>query len=129
MVQEVLSLHGYRVLAAGSGPAALEAWHREERPIDLLLTDMVMPGGMTGTDVAAELRRANPALKVIFTTGYSPGVGGMQQGMEEGINFLQKPYSPNKLAEIVRQCLDKKAGIEPADASVAGKTPAHLSAG
>jgi DNA-binding NtrC family response regulator len=53
----------------------------------------------------------------------------MQQGMEEGINFLQKPYSPNKLAEIVRQCLDKKAGIAPADASVAGKTPAHLSAG
>ena len=119
MVQEVLSLHGYRVLTAGSGPAALEAWKREERPIDLLLTDMVMPGGMMGTDVAAELRRANPALKVIFTTGYSPGLGGIQQGMEEGINFLPKPYSPNKLAEIVRKCLDKNPGVEPVAAPVA----------
>ena len=109
MVQEVLSLHGYRVLTAASGPAALEAWHREERRIDLLLTDMVMPGGMMGTDLAAELRRANPELKVIFTTGYSPGVSGAPQGLEEGINFLAKPYSPNKLAEVVRKCLDKHA--------------------
>jgi signal transduction histidine kinase len=107
MVQEVLSLHGYRVLSAGSGPAALEAWHRAERRIDLLLTDLVMPGGMMGTDVAAELRRANPELKVIFTTGYSPGMARAQHALEEGVNFLPKPYSPNKLAEIVRRCLDK----------------------
>ncbi|HEV2225776.1 MAG TPA: response regulator, partial [Nitrososphaerales archaeon] len=66
MVQEILRLQGYRVLTAASGPAALEVWHREERRIDLLLTDMVMPGGMMGTDVAAELRRANPELRVIY---------------------------------------------------------------
>ncbi|HZR15877.1 MAG TPA: response regulator [Verrucomicrobiae bacterium] len=106
MVHEVLSLHGYHVLTAGTGPAALEAWHREERRIDLLLTDLVMPGGMMGTDVAAELRRTNPELKVIFTTGYSPGMARAQHLLEEGINFLPKPYSPNKLAEIVRTCLD-----------------------
>jgi signal transduction histidine kinase len=106
MVQEVLRLHGYRVLTAASGPAALEVWHGEERPIDLLLTDMVMPGGMMGTDVAAELRRANPDLKVIYTTGYSPGAAGASHAFEEGVNFLAKPYSPNKLAEIVRKCLD-----------------------
>jgi CheY-like chemotaxis protein len=108
MVQEVLGLHGYRVLTAGSGPAALEVWHREERRVDLLLTDMVMPGGMMGTDVAAELRRANPHLKVIYTTGYSPGVAGKKYPFEEGVNFLPKPYSPDKLAAIVRACLDKK---------------------
>ena len=108
VVQEVLSLHGYRVLTAASGPAALEAWHRAERRVDLLLTDMVMPGGMMGTDVAAELRQNNPELKVIFTTGYSPGVAGTQHGFEEGVNFLPKPYSPNKLAEIVRKCLDNQ---------------------
>jgi CheY-like chemotaxis protein len=108
MVQEVLSLHGYRVLAVSSGPAALEAWHHEERPIDLLLTDLVMPGGMMGTDVAAELRRANPALKVIFTTGYSPGVAGTNPALQDEMSFLAKPYSPNKLAEIVRNCLDDK---------------------
>ena len=107
MVQEVLRIQGYRVLTAASGPAALEVWHREERRIDLLLTDMVMPGGMMGTDVAAELRRTNPDLKVIFTTGYSPGVGGTMNALEEGVNFLPKPYSPNKLADIIRKCLDK----------------------
>ncbi|HLH56174.1 MAG TPA: response regulator [Verrucomicrobiae bacterium] len=106
-VQEVLKLQGYRVLAAGSGPDALDVWHREERRIDLLLTDMVMPGGMMGTDVAAELRRSNPELKVIFTTGYSPGVVGSRYSLEEGVNFLPKPYSPTKLAAVIRACLDK----------------------
>ena len=109
MVQEILSLQGYRVLTAASGPAALEVWHREERRVDLLLTDIVMPGGMMGTDVAAELRRSNPGLKVIYTTGYSPGVSGSMHVLEEGVNFLPKPYSPSKLAEIIRKCLDKKA--------------------
>lgn len=107
MVEEVLRLHGYRVLTAASGPAAMEVWNREDRRIDLLLTDMVMPGGMMGTDVAAELRRVNPDLKVIYTTGYSPGVTGIPHSLEEGVNFLPKPYSPSKLAEIVRKCLDK----------------------
>ena len=107
MVEEVLRLQGYHVLTAASGPAALEVWHRQECRIDLLLTDMVMPGGMMGTDVAAELRRANPDLKVIYTTGYSPGVGGNRYALEEGVNFLPKPYAPSKLAAIIRQCLDK----------------------
>ncbi len=59
-----------------------------------------------GTDIAAALRRSNPQLKVIYTTGYSPGTAGVQGSFQEGINFLPKPYSPNKLAEIVRKCLD-----------------------
>jgi signal transduction histidine kinase/ActR/RegA family two-component response regulator len=111
MVQEVLRLQGYRVLSAASGPAALDVWHQEERRIDLLLTDMVMPGGMLGTDVAAELRRANPELKVIYTTGYSPGIAGPCYAFEEGVNFLPKPYSPAKLAAIIRKCLDKSPGL------------------
>jgi two-component system NtrC family sensor kinase len=106
MVSEALSLQGYRILTADSGPAALETWKREPGRIDLLLTDMVMPGGMMGTDVAAELRRSNPRLKVIFTTGYSPGTAGVKNSFEEGVNFLAKPYSPTKLAEVIRKCLD-----------------------
>jgi signal transduction histidine kinase len=121
MVQEVLRLHGYRVLTAESGPAALEVWHREERRIDLLLTDMVMPGGMMGTDVAAELRRANPDLKVIYTTGYSPGVAGSTHSLEEGVNFLPKPYSPGKLAGIVRKCLDKGQASPPSSPPARGQ--------
>ena len=106
IVSEVLVLQGYRVLSASSGPAALEIWQREHSRIDLLLTDMVMPGGMMGTDLANELKRANPRLKVIYTTGYSPGIVRVQDSLHEGVNFLPKPYSPGKLAEIVRKCLD-----------------------
>jgi len=106
MVAEILALQGYHVLTASSGPAALEVWRQASSPIDLLLTDMVMPGGMMGTDLAAELKRANANLKVIYTTGYSPGVTGEHDSFREGINFLPKPYSPAKLAEVIRTCLD-----------------------
>jgi two-component system NtrC family sensor kinase len=105
MVAEVLTEHGYHVLVADSGPAALAVWSQEGGRIDLLLTDMVMPGGMLGTDIAATLRLENPDLKVIYTTGYSPGIKGAQNHFQEGVNFLPKPYSPTKLAEIVRNCL------------------------
>jgi two-component system cell cycle sensor histidine kinase/response regulator CckA len=106
MVSEVLHIHGYQVIEAASGPAALEAWRHERNRVDLLLTDMVMPGGMMGSDLAAELKRNNPQLKVIYTTGYSPTATGDQDSLREGVNFLAKPYSPDKLAEIVRKCLD-----------------------
>ncbi len=108
MVSDVLTLHGYKVLSASSGPAAIELWRREEGKVDLILTDMVMPGGMMGTDLVAELTRCNPALKVIYTTGYSPGSTGLQDALHRGVKFLPKPYSPHKLAGIIRRCLDAK---------------------
>ncbi|HWX21933.1 MAG TPA: response regulator [Candidatus Binatia bacterium] len=107
MVAEVLGLLGYRVLVASSGPAALAVWHQQKGEIDMLLTDIVMPGGMMGTDLAVQLRKSNPALKVIFTTGYSPGMTGAHQSLREGVNFLPKPYAPGKLSELVRNCLDR----------------------
>jgi signal transduction histidine kinase/ActR/RegA family two-component response regulator len=113
MMAENLALLGYRVVASDSGPAALEVWHREQGRIDLLLTDLVMPGGMRGHDLAAELKRSNPKLKIIYTTGHSPGVAGNQAALEEGVNFLPKPYPPDKLAEIVRRCLDGQATNAP----------------
>ena len=67
---------------------------------------MVMPGGMMGVDLVAELKRINPRLKVIYTTGYSPGAVTTPEPLREGVNFLPKPYSPAKLAQIVRQRLD-----------------------
>jgi signal transduction histidine kinase len=108
MISDILALHGYHVLAASSGPGALEVWRREHTRIDLLLTDMVMPGGMTGTDLAEELHRNNPSLKVIYTTGYSPGSTGLQEAINQGVNLLPKPFSPNTLAQFVRECLDAK---------------------
>jgi two-component system NtrC family sensor kinase len=117
MMTENLTLLGYRVMSSDSGSSALEVWRREQGRIDLLLTDLVMPGGLRGHELAAELKRGNPKLKIIYTTGYNPGAAGGQTALEEGVNFLPKPYPPEKLAEIVRRCLDGQV------ASIAGKIP------
>jgi CheY-like chemotaxis protein len=106
MVADLLTLRGYRVLAAETGPAALEIARKEKHVINLLLTDMIMPGGMMGTDLAAELRRTRPTMKIIYTTGYSPGATGLQKDLGAGVRFLPKPYSPERLAQVVRNCLD-----------------------
>jgi CheY-like chemotaxis protein len=69
---------------------------------------MVMPEGMTGSDVAAQLRRRKPDLKVIFTSGYSAEVMGRDLSHSDAA-FLSKPYLPPQLAQAVRQCLDAAA--------------------
>jgi PAS domain S-box-containing protein len=106
MVVQVLKVQGYTVLAAASGYDALEVWEHANRPVDLLLTDLVMPGGIMGSDLAARLSRQCPRLKVIYTSGYSPGMAGKDVSLLEGRNFLPKPYSVGKLAQFVRDCLD-----------------------
>jgi PAS domain S-box-containing protein len=106
LVVQVLRNQGYTVLEASSGPDALEVWQRAERPIDLLVTDMVMPGGIMGRELAECLSSKSPGLKVIYTSGYSPGMAGRDSSLLEGRNFLPKPYSITRLAQFVRECLD-----------------------
>jgi two-component system, cell cycle sensor histidine kinase and response regulator CckA len=106
MVVQVLKIQGYTVLEAVSGTHALEVWERANRPVDLLLTDMVMPGGLMGSDLAERLSRQYPRLKVIYTSGYTPGMAGKDASLLAGRNFLPKPYSIGKLAQFVRECLD-----------------------
>ena len=106
LVEHVLKSYGYTIIAADSGPAALQAWHQHSGKIDLLLTDMVMPGGLTGRELADQLRLHQPKLRIIFTSGYSPETAGRDLHLREGINYLQKPYPPRKLAQCVRDCLD-----------------------
>ncbi len=106
MVVQVLKTQGYTVLEATSGRHALEVWEQANRPIDLLLTDMVMPGGIMGSDLAERLSSECPNLKVIYTSGYSPGTTGKDASVLEGRNFLPKPYSIGKLAQFVHECLD-----------------------
>jgi CheY-like chemotaxis protein len=106
MVVEVLRIQGYTVLEAASGRQALEIWERAQRRVDLLLTDMVMPGGIMGSELARRLARECPQLKVIYTSGYSPGMAGKDISLFERRNFLPKPYSIGKLAQFVRECLD-----------------------
>ncbi|MGD0260773.1 MAG: response regulator [Verrucomicrobiota bacterium] len=105
LVREILGQYEYRVIEAASGVEALKAWDEHDGQIDLLLTDMVMPEGMTGSDVAAQLRKRRPALKVIFTSGYSAEVMGKGFSQSD-MAFLSKPFLPPQLAQLVRQCLD-----------------------
>ena len=105
LVREVLGQYEYRVIEASSGIEALRAWDEHDGQIDLLLTDMVMPEGMAGSEVAVQLRKRKPNLKVIFTSGYSSEVMGKDFSQSD-MAFLAKPYLPPQLAQLVRQCLD-----------------------
>jgi DNA-binding NtrC family response regulator len=67
---------------------------------------MVMPGGIMGSDLAENLTSRSPSLKVIYTSGYSPGMAGRDASLLEGRNFLAKPFSIGKLTQFVRECLD-----------------------
>jgi len=105
LVRKVLERSGFEVLEAASGRAALELWDQGKPHIDLLLTDMVMPDGMSGRQLAERLKADNPALKVLYTSGYSTELLGKDLGLQEGANFLQKPYPPSKLVQTVRTAL------------------------
>ena len=107
LMGNVLQRCGYTMLRAESGVAALRLWQECNQPIHLLLTDLVMPDGMSGFDLASRLQAEKPELKVVFTSGYSARAG-KGPPLIEGENFLQKPYSPHKLAQTVRNCLDRK---------------------
>jgi PAS domain S-box-containing protein len=101
----ILQDYDYRVLEASNGIEALQVWDREQGKIDLLLTDMVMPEGLNGRELADKLRALNPNLKVIYTSGYSFDAIGNEAALA-GARFLQKPYPPPQLAQTVRECLD-----------------------
>jgi len=106
LVCSVLSRHGYRILQAESGAKALEVWQASREQIDLLLTDLVMPDHLNGRELAEKLCAERPRLKVILTSGYSTDVVAKESVFRNGVNYLQKPYHPHKLALAVRHCLD-----------------------
>ena len=105
-VFKALSKLGYGVLEAASGVEALEVWKQGRDKIHLLLTDLVMPGGINGKELGQQLLQEKPGLKVIYTSGYSTEVAGRDFSLEEGVNFLAKPFEASKLAQTVRNCLD-----------------------
>ena len=105
-VRTALSQLGYRILEAPTGVKALEVWKQNRDEIRLLLTDLVMPDGMTGKDLAQRLLGENPKLKVIYMSGYSVEVAGKDFPLKEGANFLTKPFQAAKLAQTIRNNLD-----------------------
>ena len=106
LVRNVLTRLGYRVLEATTGLTAIEVWKEHRNDIKLLLTDLVMPDGMTGKQLAEVLVHENPNLKVIYTSGYSRDIAGQGFSLQDGVNFLSKPFQAAKLAQTVRSSLD-----------------------
>ncbi len=100
---------GYQVIAASDGASALERINDLEGHIDLLFTDIVMPGGMNGRELAQQVAELYPALKVLYTSGYNQNAVIKAGRLEDGISLLVKPYHKADLARKIRQLLDSKA--------------------
>jgi PAS domain S-box-containing protein len=106
LARQVLEMFGYQVLEAPNGGAALLICERHEGPIDLLITDVVMPE-MSGTELTDRLIRLRPDLKVLYMSGYTDNAVIHRGVLDEGTNFLQKPFTPGALARRVREVLAK----------------------
>ncbi len=109
LMQNLLEGHGYRVHAATSGVAALAIWRERAREIDLLLTDMILPEGVNGAELARRLLADRPELKVLYCSGYSDEMLRENSPLRHGANFVGKPFVPERFLQQVRTCLDTGA--------------------
>jgi CheY-like chemotaxis protein len=105
-VVQLLKSSGYQTISAESGAHALEQWAQRRGKIDLLLTDLMMPGNLTGRELGDRLQAEDPSLKILYSSGYSPGMAGKDIAVLKLNNFLPKPYNPSKLLRSLRHCLD-----------------------
>jgi two-component system cell cycle sensor histidine kinase/response regulator CckA len=101
----MLKRFGYTTLAADSGERAIELWESHSRKVDLLFTDVFMPG-MNGAELATKLRTQVPDLKVLFTSGFGRDAVQSVLSPEQRTTFIEKPYSPSELATTIRSLLD-----------------------
>jgi CheY-like chemotaxis protein len=101
MSADALRDFGYRVFEAGSGVEALDIIERE--PIDLLFSDVVMPGGMSGLDLARQARQVRTGMSVLLTTGYADALAQMPD--DSGLQVLPKPFRPSELGTRVHRIL------------------------
>ena len=98
---------GYNVVTASAGSSALDIM-RDRPDVDLLLTDVVLPGGMNGRQIAEAAQVICPGLKILYTSGYSRSAIVNHGRLDPDINFLAKPYRQSELAEAVRKVLDAR---------------------
>jgi len=106
MANLILTECGYEVLEASNGAEALRMWEQHKGRVHLLLTDMVMPEGISGMELAQRLVAVRPQLKVLFASGYSMDELDTSFLREGHAVFLQKPYTHVTLSKAVRECLD-----------------------
>jgi DNA-binding NtrC family response regulator len=110
VVVQVLTRQGYTVLEAGQGDEALARCRSHPSRIDLLLTDMVMPGGLNGRQLAEQALTIRPEMRVLLMSGYTTDEL-VHHGVKVGAPFLQKPYTLQQLASKVRDVLDSTSPI------------------
>ena len=101
VVRSILESYGYRVFDAPDANSALELWRNHRDEIDMLMTDMILPEGPSGKDLADRLLAEKPLLRVLYTSGYNMDEFRKQMPLNEGDNFLPKPYHPRMLAQAI----------------------------
>jgi signal transduction histidine kinase/ActR/RegA family two-component response regulator len=106
LIQQMLEAEGYRLLQAANALVALQVWNDHEGRIDLLLTDVKMPSGMSGVDIAENLRALKPDLKILYVTGYSPDTINPEAFVGPNAMVLPKPFSRTELVKAVRLSLE-----------------------
>jgi two-component system, cell cycle sensor histidine kinase and response regulator CckA len=109
MLRRLLERNGYEVFEAFSGAEAIEVWKTQRHRINLVITDMVMPDGISGPELAERIRRENPEAKIIYMSGYCLDLAGQKMPLGEGPRFLAKPFEPGDLLSAVRHHLGKES--------------------
>ena len=110
LTAEMLAALGYRVMLASNGPEALRALTQHEH-IDLLFTDVGLPDGMNGRQLAEEARRIRPALKVLFTTGYARNAIVHHGRLDPGVELILKPFTAVDVAQKIRKILENSPAV------------------
>ncbi len=107
LIRMTLERYGYHVLEAVNGVEAIALWQKYRGVVALLLTDLVMPAGMSGQQLARQIQVEKPDLKVVYISGYSAEIAGRTLQLRSGENFVQKPFAPDQLLETIRRSLDE----------------------
>ncbi|MBK9990496.1 MAG: response regulator [Verrucomicrobia bacterium] len=108
LMQITLERYGYRVLLAANGTEATERVIENGAKVDMLITDLVMPGGLNGGELSRKIQKLCAGLKVIYVSGFTSDNVSRDLTLEPGVNFLRKPFSIYALVELVRHRLDAK---------------------
>jgi len=113
LTRHILECVGYRVVEADDRPIVLALWQGQAQNIDLLLTNLTLPQGVSGRGLANQLLQDKPNLKVVYTTDADPSAQAQDPAPLAGDEFLPKPYTPDKLLQTVQTCLGAREAIIP----------------
>jgi two-component system, cell cycle sensor histidine kinase and response regulator CckA len=109
-IRRLLLRNGYEVIEAESGEAALRSWADHGARVDLVITDLSMPGGMSGDALARQLLAQKPNLRIVFTSGYGAYSGLREPRLVEGQNFIPKPSTIELMLRTISFALSTREG-------------------